>query len=205
MSRNPELYQWINTDGLRFPSLSKPQSFGLALWSFGMIIARSCSLTAVADILAPLMGQSFNTLRERLRDTYRGAEAKAGKQRAELDVSLCWEPWLAWILNGWQGKQVAIAMDATHVGQRFTVLAISFVYRGCAVPVAWKIVEAKEKHAWKPEWLALLTHFRGLLPKDWTVIVLADRGFYAKWLYEVIVGLHWHPFLRVNTQGSFRP
>jgi hypothetical protein len=156
MSRNPELYQWINTVGLCFPSLSKPQSFGLALWSFGMIIARSCSLTAVADILAPLMGQPFNTL----RDTYRGAEAKAGKQRAELDVSLCCGPWLAWILDGWQGKPVALAMDATNVGQRFTVLAISLVYRGCAVPVAWKIVKAKEKHAWKPEWLALLTHFR---------------------------------------------
>ncbi len=123
MPRNPELYRWINTVGLRFPSLSKPQAFGLALWSFGMIIARSCSLTAVADILAPLMGQSFNTLRERLRDTYRGAEAKSGKQRAELDVSLCWGPWLAWILDGWQGKQIAIAMDATNVGQRFTVCA----------------------------------------------------------------------------------
>jgi len=38
------------------------------------------------------MGQSFNTVPERLRDTYREAGAKAGKQRAELDVSLCWAP-----------------------------------------------------------------------------------------------------------------
>ena len=66
---------------------SKPQAVGLALWSFGMILARSCSLTAVADLLAPLMGQSFNTLRERLRDTYREASAKAGDRRAELDVT----------------------------------------------------------------------------------------------------------------------
>jgi hypothetical protein len=33
------------------------------------------------------------------------------------------------------------------------------------------------------------------------VIVLADRGLYAKWLFEAIVELNWHPFLRVNTQG----
>jgi len=115
---------------------------GLALWSFGMIIARSCSLTAVADLPAPLLGQSFNTMRERLRDTYREAGAKAGDRRAELDVALCRAPWLAWILDGWEGEQLAIAADATNLGCRFVALVISVVYRGCAVPVAWKILKA---------------------------------------------------------------
>jgi len=151
------------------------------------------------------LGQPFNTVRERLRDTYRETEAKAWEKRAEPDVTLCWAPWLAWILDGWEGRQLAIAADATSLGQRFVVLAISVVYRGCAVPVAWKVLKADEKHAWKPEWLALLKQFRGLLPKSWTVIVLADRGLYAKWLFEAIVELKWHPFLRVNIQGSFRP
>src|SRR5450759_2126405 len=133
---------------------------GVSAWS----IARSCSLTAVADVLAPLMGQSYNTLRERLRDTYREADAKAGKQRVELDVTECWAPWLAWLLDGWSSQQIAIAMDATSLGDRFVVLAISVVYRGCAVPVAWKVLKAEEKHAWKPEWQALLKRFKGLVP-----------------------------------------
>jgi hypothetical protein len=42
----------------------------------------------VADVLAPLMGQSYNTLRERLRDSYWEAGAKAGKQRTELDCHI---------------------------------------------------------------------------------------------------------------------
>ena len=75
-------------------------------------------------------------------------------------------------------------MDATSLEDRFVVLAISVVYRGCAVPVAWKILKAEEKHAWKPELQALLKRFKGLLPEGWTVIVLADRGLYAKWLFE---------------------
>ncbi len=168
-----------------------------------MVLARSCSLTAVADMLAPLMGQSYNTLRERLRDTYREAGAKAGKKRVELDVTECWAPWLAWLLDGWSVQRLAIAMDATSLGDRFVVLAISVVYRGCAVPVAWKVLKAEEKHAGKPEWQALLKRFQGLVPKGWTVIVLADRGLYAKWLFEAIVELTWHPFLRVNSQGTF--
>jgi len=35
--------------------------------------------------------------------------------------------------------------------------------------------------------------------------VLADRGLYAKWLYELIVDMHWHPFLRINRGGKVRP
>ena len=205
MSRQPELYQWIDTVVTRFPTISKPQAMGLALWSFGMVLARSCSLTAVANILAPLLGQSFNSMRERLRDTYREADAKAGDRRAELDVNLCWAPWLAWILSGWVGTKLAIAIDATSLGARFVALVISVVYRGCAVPVVWKILKAGEKHAWKPEWQALLKQFKGFLLAGWTVIVLADRGLYAKWLFEAIVALGWHPFLRVNGQGLFRP
>ena len=102
MSRYPELYQWIDTVVMRFPSLSKPQALGLGLWSFGMVIARSCSLTAVADMLAPLMGHSYNTVRERLRDSYREAGAKAGVLRTGLDVTECWAPWMAGRVNRWR-------------------------------------------------------------------------------------------------------
>ena len=205
MSRPLNIDQWISIVSSHFPRLSKPLATGLALWSFGMIVARSCGLTAVAGILAPLLGQSFNTVRERLRDTYREADAKAGACRSELEVSECWAPWLAWVLEGWSGQQLAIAIDATTLGQRFVVLAISVVYRGCAVPVAWKILRATEKHPWQPEWLALLERFKGVVPAHWAVIVLADRGLYAKWLFEAIAALGWHPLLRVNSQGAFRP
>ena len=205
MSRHPQLYHWTRAVSSHFPHLSQPLAAGLALWSFGMIIARSCSLTAVAGLLAPLLTQPFNTIRERLRDLYREAPAKAGTHRAQLELSDCWAPWLTWVLDGWQGRQLALALDATTVGQRFVVLVISVLYRGCAVPVAWKVLRATSKHPWQPEWVALLEHFHQVVPSGWTVIVLADRELYAKWLFQAIVGLGWHPLLRINQQGQFRP
>jgi hypothetical protein len=39
---------------------------GLALWSLGMILVRSCSLTAIADGWSCRLGQPFQTVRERL-------------------------------------------------------------------------------------------------------------------------------------------
>jgi Transposase DDE domain len=205
MSRLPGLYQWNKFVGKRFPHLSKPMAACLALWSLGMILARSCSLTTVAWGLSPLLGEKFYTLRERLRDLYREALAKAGSQRRELDVHACWAPWLTWIIEGWQGKQLALAIDATTVGKRFTVLAVSVLYRGCAVPVAWKVLRANRKHAWEPEWKKLLRHFHQVVPADWQVIVLADRGLYAKWLFQAITALGWHPLMRINNRGKFRP
>jgi Transposase DDE domain len=85
------------------------------------------------------------------------------------------------------------------------VLAISVVYRGCAIPVAWAIVPAGKPGAWQPDWIALFDCLLLSVPANWTVIVLADRGLYARWLYEHIQSLGWHPFLRINLGGKARP
>ncbi len=85
------------------------------------------------------------------------------------------------------------------------VLCISVVYRGCAIPVAWKIVGAEEKGAWQPAWLALLSYLQEGVPANWTVLVLTDRGLYAPWLFAHIVACGWHPFMRINKQGHVRP
>jgi hypothetical protein len=86
----------------------------------------------------------------------------------------------------------------------FTVLVISIVYRGSAVPVAWTIVSATAKGSWKPLWLNLFKQLNGSIPDDWFVIVMADRGLYARWLYKAIVNVGWPPFLRINKGGTYR-
>jgi hypothetical protein len=85
------------------------------------------------------------------------------------------------------------------------VLVVSVVYRGCAIPVAWTVLPATEQHAWRGEWLRMLRQVRTVVPRRWFVIVLADRGLYARWLFQRIVRLGWHPVLRINTGGTFRP
>lgn len=88
----------------------------------------------------------------------------------------CFVPLLGWVLSWWEGTQLALAIDATTLGERIVVLAVSVVYRGCAIPVGWVILPAGEPHAWKHEWLRLLRCLRPAIPTTMTVIVLADRG-----------------------------
>ena len=181
----------------------------LAHWSLGLVLARSCALTAVSFFWATALAQAEPTVRQRLREWCYAASDKAGTKRGlkrrEVPVSDCFVPLLRWVLSWWEGTQLALALDATTLGERFVVLAVRVVYRGCAIPVGWVILPAGEKHAWKHEWLRLLRHLRPAIPTAMTVIVLADRGLYARWLFVRIRRLGWHPFLRGNAGGTFRP
>ena len=207
MSHSEPLSQWMETVSTAFPKLSCPQAKVLAYWSYGMVLAKSCGITLVCAVLALQLDCSEASLVQRLREWCYGAHDKKGEKRRELDVSTCFAPLLKWILAWWPADQprLALALDATTLKKRFTVLCISVVYRGCAIPVAWKVVGAEEKGAWQPYWLALLTQLASGVPPQWTVIVMSDRGLYAPWLYAKIVELCWHPFMRVNKQGNFRP
>jgi hypothetical protein len=187
------------------PHLSAPQAKGLALWSLGMVLARSCALTAVSVFLAQALGRKEDAVRQQLREWCYQSGDKRGHQRRDVNVQTCFVPLLAWIMHCWRGTQVALAMDATNLGDRFVVLAISVVYRGCAIPVCWKILPANAKGSWKREWMRMLRQMRPAIPATYTVIVLADRGLYARWLFRRIVRLGWHPYLRITSGNWFRP
>lgn len=211
MARLPGLSQWNDLVSTHLPDLSRPQAWGLTLWSMGIVLAQRAGLCMVALVMAALLDRTVTATQSRLRDWYLDGKdkhgAKRGCKRRSLDVASCFAPLLRWVIHLYPAgaHQIALAMDAATLGQRFTVLSIHVVIRGCAIPIAWTIVRATAKGAWRPHWEALFDHLAGSTPDDWTVIVLADRGLYAKWLYEAIQQNGWHPYLRINRQGKYRP
>ncbi len=176
MSCHPRVTEWTTTIQTHLPHLTKPQATVLAMWSLGMVLARSCALTAVSAFLAPWLHRKANTVRQQWREFCSEATAKRGPARQALVVETCCAPLLAWMVSLWHGTQLALALDATTLGTRFTVLVLSVVYRGCAIPIVWTVLPATAKHAWRREWLRMLRQVRRAVPPTWTVIVLADRG-----------------------------
>jgi hypothetical protein len=201
------LSQWHDCGSTHLPHLSVPQHTALARWSFGIVLAHSCGLASGATLGAMLLHQSAQTVRERLRERRRPAERKRGAsqggKRRDLDVTACFAPLLRWVIQllPTDCRTLAVAMDASTLGRGFTILNISVVIRGSAVPIAWTIVAATAKGAWQPHWKRLFGALRGVTPVDWTVIVLADRGMDARWLFHTITAMGRHPFLRINRQG----
>ena len=207
MKLNQHLKDWKQIVSCRFPDLSLPQVNGLATWSFGIVMTHSSSLTKVSNLIAKVNQEQENTVRQRLKEWYKSGESKAktDTKRASLEVSECFSSLLKWIIDllPQTNQELPIGMDATNIGQNFTVLSINVLYRRCSIPVAWKVVKGTSKGSWKPYWKELFQSLKDIVPKDYFVIVSADRGLYADWLYEEIVALGWHPFLRINHQGQY--
>lgn len=98
------------------------------------------------------LGVPKHTLRQRLREWYDEAAAKWGAHRQALAVAPCLVALLGWIVRGWQGTPLVLALAATTLGDPLVLLAVSVVYPGCAMPVAWVILRAGQKHAWRGAW-----------------------------------------------------
>jgi hypothetical protein len=206
-----QLQEWTSMVTEQLPLLTKPQATVLALLSFGMVLVKSCALTSVGLTLAALLKVKENTIRQRLREWCYNQEDKKGLKRNQLHVESCFPFLLGWIINWWNGNQLAVAVDATTLKDVFTVLAVSVVYRGCAIPIAWTMLEGNKKKAWTEEWLRMLALLKPGIPEDMTVIVMTDRGLFrhrrilrnSPRLFRAICGQGWHPFMRVNAGGYF--
>jgi len=101
-------------------------------------------------------------------------------------------------------EQIALALDATNISDNFVVLSLNILLAGCGIPMAWCFVKASEPGSWKPQWQKLIEKLLDAIADNFQVIVTADRGLYACWLYQLIVEAGWHPFLRINHQGTYR-
>ncbi len=194
------LSQWSQEVSTAFSHLSKPQVWGVVLWSAGIALSGAAGITQISALLALVLEQPEQTVFQRLREWYLDSKHKSGNKRRELDVTSCFGPLLCWIVRLWGegSRQMVLVLDATTLGERWTILSISVVLRGCAIPVAWKVLGGHEKGSWRPHWESLLKHLEGSIPADWQVLVMADRGLYARWLFQAICACGWHPFLRIN-------
>jgi hypothetical protein len=207
MSHQQELLTWSAELSRHFGHLNQWQIHWLAVYSFGMTVIQSSGLTSLSAFWAGVWGKKENTVRQYLREgLYAKKDKQGGPTRQEIVVHSCFAGLLGWILGWWSSdeKRLALALDATSLRDQWTVLVVSVVYRGCAIPVAWVVLEGQQKGTWRPYWEALLKGLMPAVPSDWQVIVLADRGLYAKWLFQAIIRQGWHPFLRINIGGLAR-
>jgi hypothetical protein len=207
LSRPDPVSEWVEEVSRHLPTLSRPQVCILAWWSYATVMCQTSGISTVCTFLATLFDQSESNLRQRLREWTYEAKAKRGEKRQEIVVESYFALLLRWILAKWdpKDKQMAFAIDASTLGQRFTVLSLSVVYGGCAIPIGWVMTVANQPGAWKPLWIALLLRYQHIVPAEWKVVVFADRGLYAKWMYQTIQKVGWHPCLRINQQGLYHP
>ena len=196
-----ECYQMRKTIETHLPHLSQPQLTGLALWVCGAILEGSACQSAVAAALSPW--GSWNSLRQYLREWLYDGSDRARPCRTELDVSVCFAPLLKWVLAWWCDDRLALAIDPTVKGDDTAAIVISVLYRGCAIPVAWRILPAKRPGGWMDPIVELLQALAPAVPREMTVIVLCDRGLTSPKLWRQVRAQGWHPYVRYQKNITF--
>lgn len=114
-----------------------------------------------------MLGGKPGAWRQRLREWCYDAQDKKGEQRRELVVQECFAPLLCWILRWWQAQEqrLVLVLDSSTLADRLIILAISVVYRGRAIPVAWHLRPAHQQGTWQQEWVSLLAALQGAIPQ----------------------------------------
>lgn len=192
------------------PRMTRAQARVVGEMVYAMLMIDGCGMTRMCSFLSELLGKPMNTLRHKYREIYYEKEAKAGvkkrgRKRREIVVEEHFADLLAGMLKQWQGpKTLVLALDGSTLSDRFDVLSISVMHRGCGIRVAWTILAGHQEGEWRPHWERMLGQLRDSVPAEWRVLVMADRGLYAAWLFEAIRANGWHPFLRVKKNLSFR-
>ena len=185
------------------PHLRPAQQRGLVLGVYGTILAQSACHTAVVAALLAL-GKGY-ALHQRLREGLSDGADKAAPCATQLEVRQCLAPRLGWVLAWWQRPELALALDATTHGDQLVVLALSVLYRSCALPVAWQVLPGHRPGAGMPHLLQLLGQLHPAGPRTLQVLVLADRGLWRPRLWHHIQQLGWHPVLRVPDSLTVQP
>src|SRR5690348_10455903 len=158
MHAPPPLYPVERALAERLPHLRGPQRRGLALWVLGAVPAHGACQAAVLAALLPWA--PYHALRRRLREWLLDGADKAVPCAAQVEVDRCFAPLLRWVLGWRQGRELALAVDATAHREEVVALVASVLHRGSAIPVAWAILPGNVPGPWLGPILRLLRLLR---------------------------------------------
>lgn len=190
-----ELYHWYGALRQAFGFLGCWQGMGLALYSYGVVLARQCAPSRVAEKLA-LMGKADTVQRrlERFLDNER------------IDWQRCCQAWAIWVLSHYSGERLILLVDETKLANHLSVMVVGLAYRGCCIPLAfWCYLPT----AWPMKQVALIdslfSWIAPAVPAGMIPLIQADRGIgTSPDLLKKLVQRGWYFEVRVQKNTRLR-
>ena len=173
-----------------FPLLGYWQELNLAIYSLGIILARHCAASRVAEKL-PMLGKADSVQRRLERFL----------ANPRLVIEACCQAWTKWVFeHAWQGQPIILLVDETKLGNRLSIMVVGVAYGRCCIPLAWWCYPPK---AWPLKQVALIDELLRWvavgLPAGVVPLVEVDRGLgTSPALIRAIEARGWHYLFRVQ-------
>ena len=98
-----------------------------------------------------------------------------------------------------QGHRLYVALDTTALTP-FVLIRASLVYRGRAIPLAWRAVRHRSTQVGFEDYLPVLNQVGAIVPPGLVITLLADRGFVHEQLFHYLRKQQWHFRLRLTSK-----
>ena len=190
-----ELYHWQASVRNAFGFLGCWQVLGLALYSYGVVLARQCAPSRVAEKLS-LVGKA-DTVQRRLERFL---------ENPRIDWQVCCQAWSKWVMSHYRAERLILLVDETKLANHLSVMVVGVAYRGCCIPLAFWCYLPK---AWPMKQVDLIVTLLGWvapsIPSGIIPLVQADRGIgTSPDLLRAIERMGWYFEVRVQKNTRLR-
>jgi hypothetical protein len=168
--------------------ISQPQLVNLALWSQGLASSRDCHLPNLA-LRLPVNGRRKHLVQRLRRFLLQGRLGWVRSYGALVQH----------LFTNWQGREVALVMDRTDLGQQWSILLLGVAYRKRLLPLSWRILPFGGTSA--SVQISLLRQVQPYLPSGARVHYYGDCEFRAVDVQQCCrdYGWHWQVGLKGDT------
>jgi hypothetical protein len=117
-----------------------------------------------------------------------------------VHVQAVYAPLVRAALADWKPNGcVYVALDVSVLkGSPFVLVRVSLIYRGRAIPLAWRVLQHASATVGYTGYEPVLDQARACLPPSLDVVLLADRGFVHEELFKWLRLHHWHYRIRLT-------
>lgn len=119
---------------------------------------------------------------------------------AHVQVQSLYTPLVQAALTSWQpNARVYVALDVSVLkGSPFVLIRTSLIYRGRAIPLAWRVLEHASATVGYTGYEPVLDQTLACLPPELDIVLMADRGFVHEELFKWLRLHHWHYRIRLT-------
>lgn len=181
-----------------FTNLKRWQAVGLALFSYGIVMARHCQVSKIAEELGAI--GRIPSLERRLRRWL------ANRQ---IDVQVCCQVWSYWVWRSLDAQRPILVVDETKIAHRVGIMMVSLAYEHRAIPLIWRCYRANSALDYPSQGQVLLVwgmlaQVLEALPEACRPLVQMDRGLgHSSAMLKALNHLGIHYLVRIKQNATF--
>jgi hypothetical protein len=153
----------------------------------GLCLTHTVRLDAWAEVTPGRAQYAASRVRRFARWLHHPAIAPPQWYRPVLQAAL-----VDWPLD----HRLSVALDTTALTP-FVLIRASLVYRGRAIPLAWRVLRHRSTQVSFEAYQPVLEQLRAIMPPGMVITLLADRGFVHERLLHYLHQHQWHFRLRL--------